>query len=95
MAAQYRFAAAALVFAAILLADVPEVRAEVEEPTLAQAADADKAAKAKLVCTRERVVGTNVKKKTCRTQEEVDLLREASQQSLRDLQNKGGERPGG
>ncbi len=39
----------------------------------------------KLICTREPVMGSNIKKKVCKTQAQIDEEREASQKVLNDL----------
>jgi hypothetical protein len=42
------------------------------------------AEKSKLVCTKAPVMGSNIKKKTCKTQEQVDRQRAASSDSLNE-----------
>jgi len=42
-------------------------------------------AQSKLICTREHVTGSNIKKKTCRTRAEVDAQRADAQRTLQDL----------
>ena len=41
-----------------------------------------------LVCTREKPIGSNRIVKTCRTRAQVDADREASQDTMRDTQNR-------
>ncbi len=50
--------------------------------------------RSKVVCTRESVMGSNIKKKVCRTQVQIDDQREASQKVLDDL-NSSQTRSGG
>lgn len=93
MAGQYRFVATALLCALVLGTSAPEVAAAGDEPTQSQAGEPNKTAEApKMVCTRELVIGTNISRKVCRTQKEADALQDASQRTLRDLQDYGGVR---
>ena len=56
------------------------------QPPLGQTQAAAKAAYAnKLICTKEPVPGSNIKKKVCRTQAQIDQERAASQSMMNDL----------
>jgi hypothetical protein len=39
----------------------------------------------KLICTSERPVGSNIPKKVCRTQEQIDRERDAAQDKMREM----------
>ena len=62
--------------------------AQVDQPAKSDGAD-------KLVCKSEPVIGSNIKKKTCKTQKQVDEEREASQSSMGDLNRQQGRASGG
>ncbi len=66
-----------------------------EEPSTVDSQKAEKTAPAdRVVCTREPVTGSNIKRKVCRTQSQLDAERDASRQGMNDL-NKSVGRPGG
>ena len=44
----------------------------------------------KLICTRENVTGSNVRRKVCRTQAGIDADKEASDQFMRDMNRNAG-----
>ena len=76
------------------------LRASAEEataqPPLGQTEAAAKSAYSKkLICTTEPVMGSNIKKKTCRTQEEIDEQRAASHNMMNDLNQSKGRNYGG
>jgi hypothetical protein len=41
----------------------------------------------KVVCKNESVVGTKIKRRTCRSETEIEGTRKASQEWLKDIQN--------
>src|SRR4029077_9580258 len=62
--------------------------AQVDQPAKSDSTD-------KLVCKSEPVIGSNIKKKTCKTQKQVDEEREASQSSMGELSRQQGRASGG
>ncbi len=62
--------------------------AQVDQPAKSDGTD-------KLVCKSEPVIGSNIKKKTCKTQKQVDEEREASQSSMGELSRQQGRGSGG
>jgi hypothetical protein len=48
----------------------------------------------KLVCKQEPVIGSNIKKRVCKTQSQIDEERDASRQSLNDLNQHAGRQQG-
>jgi len=44
----------------------------------------------KLICTREHVTGSNLRRKVCRTQAQIDADKEASDQLLHDMNTHAG-----
>ena len=57
-----------------------------DEPPPPQAASADvKPGATKLICKKEKVLGSNIKKRTCRTQAQIDALRAASQEHMSEV----------
>ncbi len=78
----------AAMLAVLVIALACEARAEegTAQPPLEQTQAAAKSAYSnKLVCTTEPVMGSNIKKKTCRTQQEIDEERQAARHMLNDL----------
>ena len=55
---------------------------------------ADKKKPGGLICKRERVSGTHLRKKVCRSQEQIDAQREQDQRSIRDINPSGAVTPG-
>ncbi len=55
---------------------------------------ADKKKPGGLICKREKVSGTHLRKKVCRTQEQIDAQREQDQRSIRDINPSGTVTPG-
>ena len=70
--------------------------ANAQDPAPAEpAAQSDKPApSSKVVCRQEPVMGSIIKKKTCRTQQQMDEEREASRQSMNDLNKSTGQTSG-
>jgi hypothetical protein len=60
-----------------------------EEPE-APAPRAEPAKGEELVCKRERVVGSHIAKRTCRTRAQVEAERELSKQTMGELEKTGG-----
>jgi hypothetical protein len=58
-----------------------------DEPAKSDSAD-------KLICKREAVMGSNIKKKTCKTQRQIDEERQASQGMMDDLSRQQGRNNG-
>ena len=64
-----------------------------QESAAPAAEPAKKAAPAdKLVCKQEPVIGSNIKKRVCKPQSQIDEERDAARQGLNDL-NKSAGRP--
>ncbi len=77
---------------------VSDVRAEEKppEPPLGQSQAAAKSAYSnRLICTTEPVMGSNIKKKTCRTRQETDQERAAAHNMMNDLNRYQGRNYGG
>jgi hypothetical protein len=66
------------------------------EPPLEQSEAASKTGYSrKLICTYEAAIGSNIKKKTCRTQQQIDYERAAGRNMIYDVSRfPGGRRPG-
>lgn len=81
---------AALLFAAAIgsIAFAADPAAPASEPAQ-KPAPADK-----LVCKQEPVIGSNIKKRVCKTQSQIDEERDASRQSLNDLNQHAGRQQG-
>jgi len=59
------------------------------------AAQSDKTpSSSKMICRQQPVTGSIIKKKTCRTQQQMDEEREASRQSMNDLNKSTGQTNG-
>jgi hypothetical protein len=74
---RYRFA---LILSLALVA--PVAFADEAPGEAPNAAAAEKPAKPKLICKSERELGSFIPKKTCRTQQQIDAMRKASQEGL-------------
>jgi len=61
-----------------------------DETDASQAAEVSKPESAKRICRKEPVMGSNIKRTTCRTQKQVDEQREASQKSMGDFSSRAG-----
>ena len=48
-----------------------------------------------LICTREKITGSNFRTKVCRTQEEIEARREADQRAIRQINKTGAGGPQG
>ena len=48
----------------------------------------------KLVCKQEPVIGSNIKKRVCKTRSQIDEERDAAHQSLNDLNQNAGRQQG-
>lgn len=46
-----------------------------------------------LICTREKLTGSNFRQKVCRTQEEIKARREADQRAIRQINKTGAGTP--
>jgi hypothetical protein len=58
-----------------------------DSPPIAVAAPVAKTDRDKLVCHREKVMGSLIERKVCYTQADADLRRQEDQNSLESLQN--------
>jgi hypothetical protein len=84
---------AALRCAALLIATTIGSIAYAEESAAPAAEPTKKAAPAdKLVCKQEPVIGSNIKRRVCKSQSQIDEERDAARQGLNDL-NKSAGRP--
>ena len=81
---------AALLIAATIgsIAYAEESAAPAAEPTK-KTAPADK-----LVCKQEPVIGSNIKKRVCKTQSQIDEERDAARQGLNGLNQSAGRQQG-
>lgn len=71
-----------------------EKQAAKEQKAQEKTKNKNKKKKSPLICKREKVSGSHMRKKVCRTQEEIDAQREADQRSIRDINPAGGITPG-
>jgi hypothetical protein len=79
--------------AAFLIAATMVWSASAEESAAPAAEPTKKTAPAdKLVCKQEPVIGSNIKKRVCKPQSQIDEERDAARQGLNDL-NKSAGRP--
>ncbi|HTO57399.1 MAG TPA: hypothetical protein VMJ74_06370 [Pseudomonadales bacterium] len=85
------------VVAAVLLALAWSIRAAAEEsvdeanPTQSAA---QSAYNSKPICKSERVIGSNIPKRVCRTQAQIDAERAASQEHMKDVNSQIGRQTG-
>ena len=79
--------------AALLIATTMGSIAHAEQSAAPAAEPTKKAAPAdKLVCKQEPVIGSNIKRRVCKPQSQIDEERDAARQGLNDL-NKSAGRP--
>lgn len=64
--------------------------ATADETDATQTAEVSKPESTKRICRKEPVMGSNIKRTTCRTQKQVDEQREASQKSMGDFSSQAG-----
>ena len=57
--------------------------------TPADGAHVPPAAAQKLICKKEPVIGSNIPKRVCRTQAQIDAEREASRDSMSEMNQRG------
>lgn len=79
---QRAFSFLSALFAALTLtlAVSPAEPGQGEEPAPASTRERDD-----LVCKRERVIGSHIRKRTCRTRAQIEAEREATQKAIEDL----------
>ncbi|MBG23640.1 MAG: hypothetical protein CMF22_09320 [Idiomarinaceae bacterium] len=73
--------------------DAEQQAAATNDATAAETAETTETADAKFVCSAEHVVGTNFKRRRCRTKEQVAQDREDAQRELSEMQRSGMEAP--
>ena len=70
---------------------------DLQDPAAAPAATAKSAGSGKLICKREKMTGSNIPRKVCRTQEQIDQEKEHDKEvaHMRNDSTWNGPQPGG